>query len=168
MHVPAGFAGVRMQWTPPGAVGHQESPAAHAGGGRAQSHGTQYPTPGSGEVACRGGGLIKGSMSRKTTTKMTAKRTSRKSPGKRMTWTWVLIMFLFISELLFYTYCRVQCVQVGIAISTERGRQRELTALQNSLKIELARLKAPERISVIARKNLGLGMPDPAQIIMVP
>ena len=32
----------------------------------------------------------------------------------------------------------------------------------------LARLKAPERISVIARKNLGLGMPDPAQIIMVP
>ena len=107
-------------------------------------------------------------MSRKTTTKMTAKRTSRKSPGKRMTWTWVLIMFLFISELLFYTYCRVQCVQVGIAISTERGRQRELTALQNSLKIELARLKAPERISVIARKNLGLGMPDPAQIIMVP
>jgi cell division protein FtsL len=91
-----------------------------------------------------------------------------KHPGKRMTWTWVLVLVLFITELLFYTYCRVQFVQVGIAISTQREKQKELTALQNSLKIELARLKAPERISVIARKNLGLGMPDPAQIIMVP
>ena len=99
---------------------------------------------------------------------MAAKPKSKKSRGKRMPWTWVMIMSLFIAELLFYTYCRVQCVQVGIAISTERNRQRELTALQNTLKIELARLKAPERISVIARENLGLGMPDPAQIIMVP
>ena len=99
---------------------------------------------------------------------MAVKSKSKKGTAKRMPWTWVLIMSLFIAELLFYTYCRVQCVQVGIAISTERSRQRELTALQNSLKIELARLKAPERISVIARKNLGLGMPDPAQIIMVP
>lgn len=80
----------------------------------------------------------------------------------------MMILFLFIAELFFYTYCRVQCVQVGIAISAQRGRQQELTALQNRLKIELARLKAPERISVIARKNLGLGMPDPAQIILVP
>ena len=82
--------------------------------------------------------------------------------------TWIMILFLFIGELLFYTYCRVQCVQTGIAISSERRKQAELNALQNSLKIELARLKAPERISVIARKNLGLGMPDPAQIILVP
>ncbi len=79
-----------------------------------------------------------------------------------------MILFLFIGELLFYTYCRVQCVQTGIAISAERRKQEELVALQNSLKIELARLKAPERISVIARKTLGLGMPDPAQIILVP
>jgi cell division protein FtsL len=85
-----------------------------------------------------------------------------------MTWTWVMVLFLFIAELLFSAYCRVQCVQVGIAISSERNKQRELAALQNSLKIELARLKAPERISIIARKNLGLGMPDPAQIVLVP
>ena len=79
-----------------------------------------------------------------------------------------MILSLFIAELLFYTYCRVQSVQVGIAISSERHKQQELIALQNSLKIELARLKAPERISVIAHRNLGLGMPDPAQIILVP
>jgi cell division protein FtsL len=92
----------------------------------------------------------------------------KQKPAKRMTWTWVMVLFLFIGELLFYTYCRVQCVQEGIAISMQRDKHKELSALQNRLKIELARLKAPERISVIARKNLGLGMPDPAQIIMVP
>ncbi len=99
---------------------------------------------------------------------MSAKRKIKKNAVKRMTWTWATILFLFIAELLFYTYCRVQSVQMGIAISSERRRQEELIALQNSLRIELARLKAPERISVIARKSLGLGMPDPAQIILVP
>ncbi len=99
---------------------------------------------------------------------MAAKGKTKNSSARRVPWTWMMILFLFIAELFFYTYCRVQCVQVGIAISAQRGRQQELTALQNRLKIELARLKAPERISVIARKNLGLGMPDPAQIILVP
>ncbi len=99
---------------------------------------------------------------------MAANRKIKSNAPKRMTWTWITILFLFIAELLFYTYCRVQSVQVGIAISSEHRKQEELLALQNSLKIELARLKAPERISVIARKNLGLGMPDPAQIILVP
>lgn len=99
---------------------------------------------------------------------MASNRKHKQKPGKRLTWTWVMVLFLFIGELLFYTYCRVQCVQEGIAISTQQEKHKELSALQNRLKIELARLKAPERISVIARKNLGLGMPDPAQIIMVP
>ncbi len=99
---------------------------------------------------------------------MNAKTKTKKPAVKRMTWTWVMILVLFIGELLFYTYCRVQSVQVGIAISVERNKQKELVALQNSLKIELARLRAPERISVIARKTLGLGMPDPSQIILVP
>ncbi len=81
---------------------------------------------------------------------------------------WGFILTLFIGELLFYTWCRVQCTQAGIAISTERRKQQELTTLANSLKIELARLKAPERISYIARHNLGLDLPDPKQTIMVP
>ncbi len=99
---------------------------------------------------------------------MAAKKKSKKNAFKRVTWSWVMILGLFIAELLFSAYCRVQCVQVGIAISSERNKQNELAALQNSLKIELARLKAPERISIIARKNLGMGMPDPAQIRLVP
>ncbi len=99
---------------------------------------------------------------------MAAKTKRLKRPVKRVPWTWALILSLFLGELLFYTWCRVQCVQVGIAISDERSKQQELKTLQNSLKIELARLKAPKRISRIAQNNLGLGMPDPQQTIAVP
>jgi cell division protein FtsL len=99
---------------------------------------------------------------------MTARRNVHSHPANRRTWVWVLMLALFIGELLFYTWCRVQCTQVGIAISAERRKQQELMTLANSLKIELARLKAPERISYIAKHTLGLDMPDPNQTIMVP
>ena len=94
--------------------------------------------------------------------------TKKKRSAKKMTGIWVLVLALFMGELLFYTWCRVQCVQVGIAISAKRRKAEELNTLRNSLNIELARLKAPERISYIARKKLGLDMPEPSKTIMVP
>lgn len=81
---------------------------------------------------------------------------------------WVGVLSLFIVELLFYTYCRVQCVQTGIAIGQENQKNQELKRLQNNLEIELARLKAPERISHIARNQLALDLPEPGQVIVVP
>lgn len=98
----------------------------------------------------------------------TKKRITKKRTGKRMTGICLLLLALFMGELLFYAWCRMQCVQLGIAISAERRKEAELNTLQNSLKIELARLKAPERISYIARKKLGLDMPEPSKTIMVP
>jgi len=81
---------------------------------------------------------------------------------------WVLLLSLFVGELLFYTWCRVQCVQTGYDTARETRKQKELQALQNSLNIELARLRAPENISRIARAQLSLGMPEPQQIVVVP
>jgi cell division protein FtsL len=92
----------------------------------------------------------------------------KKRSGKNLTGVWVLILALFMGELLFYTWCRVKCVEVGIAISAERRKAEDLNTLHNSLKIELARLKAPERISYIARNKLGLDMPEPSKTILVP
>jgi hypothetical protein len=99
---------------------------------------------------------------------MAANRKIPKVSSKRLTGTWVLILSLFMVELLFYTWCRVQCVEVGIAISQGREKAASLKSLQTSLKIELARLKAPERISYIARTELGLAMPEPEQMIVAP
>ncbi len=98
-----------------------------------------------------------------------APQSKSKSPGgRRPAVVWIAVLSLFIGELLFYTWCRVQCVQAGYAIAHETRKQQELKTMQNSLKIELARLKAPENISRIAREKLGLAMPEPRQIIQVP
>jgi cell division protein FtsL len=99
---------------------------------------------------------------------MAPKRKTAKNSGRAIPWHWILILVLFIGELFFYTWCRVQCVQVGIAISEQRSKQKELVTLQNSLKIELARLKSPEMIMRAANHKLGLAMPAPKQTIVLP
>jgi cell division protein FtsL len=76
-------------------------------------------------------------------------------------------MAVFIVELFFYTWCRVQNVNLGYAINQENARSRELVTLQNNLKIELERLKSPERISRIAEKHIGLVKPSPEQMVII-
>jgi cell division protein FtsL len=77
-------------------------------------------------------------------------------------------MVLFIAELLFYTWSRVQCIRIGYEISAEAEKHENLMALQRNLKIELAHLKSPERIARIAKEELGLIMPGPEQLILLP
>jgi cell division protein FtsL len=81
---------------------------------------------------------------------------------------WGLILAAFIGQLLFYTWCRVQCVQIGYDITVETDKYQRLMALQNSLRIEMARLKSPDRIARIARQELGLKTPGPQQTIVIP
>ena len=80
----------------------------------------------------------------------------------------LLLMFAFIAELLFYTWCRVQYVRVKYEITEQTNRIRKLSAMQDNLKIELARLKSPQRIAKIARTQLGLVTPTPKQTILIP
>ena len=87
---------------------------------------------------------------------------------KRHTGVWIVLMSFFIAELLFYTWCRVQNVRIGYEITHASAQHRQLVAMQNNLKIETAHLKSPERISKIAREQLGLTMPSPKQVIVLP
>lgn len=91
-----------------------------------------------------------------------------KQMKRRIGVVWVALLTIFLGELLLYTWCRVECVQTGYGITTERRKQKELQLLQNSLKIELAHLKAPESVSRIARERLALAVPEPEQIVVVP
>ncbi len=86
---------------------------------------------------------------------------------RRRTWLSILIMALFILELFFYTWCRVQCIGTGYRISQELERQRQLLVFQSRLKIESERLKSPDRIAKIAREKLGLRPPKSEQIIVL-
>ena len=74
-------------------------------------------------------------------------------------------MFVFIFELLFYTWCRVQTTRQGYEINGLQAESRQLMLVQKSLKIELARLKSPDRIARIARDTLGLVTPKTQQVV---
>jgi len=93
---------------------------------------------------------------------------SRPEQKGKLTGVWMLLMSIFIMELLFYTWCRVQNTNYGYEISNETQNQRQLTAYQNNLKIELARLKSPDRIAKIAQEQLGMMMPTTDRTILLP
>jgi cell division protein FtsL len=96
------------------------------------------------------------------------RKTRRKNGDVTKTGIWIIFMAVFIAELFLYTWCRVNCIDVGYDISRETKKQNELIALQNNLKIELASLKSPERISKIAKDQLGLNAPTKSQTIVIP
>jgi cell division protein FtsL len=81
---------------------------------------------------------------------------------------WIVFLAIFIAELLLYAWCRVQYIGVGYDILNASRNHQELASLQNNLKIELASLKSPDRIASIAKKQLGLAMPKPEQMIIIP
>jgi cell division protein FtsL len=81
---------------------------------------------------------------------------------------WVVLLLILMGEFLFYTWCRVQCVRSGYRITAEKKRHKKLLNLQKNLQVELAGLKSPDRIGRIAREQLGLVMPEPKQIIVIP
>ena len=96
-------------------------------------------------------------------------REVRKNNRKpKTTMIWIIFMAIFIAELLIYTWCRVQCVGIGYEISNAAHHLQEHIKLQNNLKIELASLKSPDRIAKIAKNQLGLKTPNPAQVIVIP
>jgi cell division protein FtsL len=96
------------------------------------------------------------------------KRRKKKTRNPRVLAACLIFMGLFIGELLFYTWCRVQSIQIRYEISELGADQDRLVMLQDNLKIELARLKSPQRIAKIAKEQLGLILPTNKQLILIP
>jgi cell division protein FtsL len=96
------------------------------------------------------------------------KRKKRKPRNPKILAACLLFMGLFIAELLFYTWCRVQSIQVRYEISELTADRERMLKLQDNLKIELARLKSPQRIAQIATQQLGLVAPTSKQLIIIP
>lgn len=95
-------------------------------------------------------------------------RESSKIQKKNTLGIWIILLFLFLSELLFYTWCRVQCRRLGFEMTKNVDANRKQMVLQNSLVLEIAHLKSPERISSIARQQLKLEPPSHEQMVVVP
>jgi cell division protein FtsL len=96
------------------------------------------------------------------------KKKKSKQRNPKVTAAFLCMMLVFIIELLFYTWCRVQSVRTKYEITAQTSRIRQLSAMQDNLKIEYARLKSPSRIAKIAKTQLGLITPTSKQMILMP
>ena len=93
---------------------------------------------------------------------------TRRRRNPKLVALWLLLLCALIAELLVYTWVRVQCVRVGYEIALLNRETQRLAELQDNFKVELARLKSPQRITKIAREKLGLTMPAPRQMMVLP
>ena len=65
---------------------------------------------------------------------------------------------------LFYIFQHFRCIDLSFALEDLKAQQVRAAALNSELKLEIANLRDPMRIDVIARKQLGLTQPLPMQV----
>ena len=63
-----------------------------------------------------------------------------------------------------YAWQHFETIQLRYKLESLRSERAQATELNQQLKLEIAGLRAPERIDVIARRQLGLTAPMPGQV----
>lgn len=96
------------------------------------------------------------------------KKTRRERYLVKITAVWVAVLLTCIVEIVFYTWCTVQCTRLKYEIGRQEKSAAGLAAENKALRIEMARLKSPARIMRIAREKLGMVVPETKQVIVVP
>jgi cell division protein FtsL len=100
-------------------------------------------------------------MSRKKNNKSPKEKIASKWRKRRLTTIIVVFLWLLLSGF-GYVWCRVQVVELGYQLSDT-----QLLNDNKKLHLELARLKAPERVQRIAVEQLGLKHPTKDQIVVL-
>jgi cell division protein FtsB len=65
---------------------------------------------------------------------------------------------------MFYIYQHFRCIDLSFQLEDLKGQQMKAAALNSELKLEIAGLRNPMRIDVIARRRLGLTEPMPTHV----
>jgi len=65
---------------------------------------------------------------------------------------------------LFYIFQHFKCIDLSFRLEDLKAQEAQAAALNSELKLEIANLRDPMRIDVIARKQLGLTEPLPTQM----
>jgi cell division protein FtsL len=63
-----------------------------------------------------------------------------------------------------YIYQHFRCIDLSFQLEEVKAKQVEAATLNSSLRLEIASLRNPMRIDVIARRQLGLTEPLPTQV----
>jgi len=76
-----------------------------------------------------------------------------------------LVLGSFVTALfMLYIYQHFRCIDLSFQLEEVKAKQVEAGTLNSSLKLEIASLRNPMRIDVIARRQLGLTEPLPTQV----
>jgi cell division protein FtsL len=79
----------------------------------------------------------------------------------------IIMLFLFMGSSIGYVWSTFESTQIGYNLSQLQKEEMRLRETNRKLKLELAVLKSPQNLEVIATKKLGLGQPSPEQIIVL-
>jgi cell division protein FtsL len=80
---------------------------------------------------------------------------------------YIVAALALMSVLLCYVASHIQMTKLEYQIAEEISRKERLVDEQKKLKVEVATLKSPQRIAVIAREKLQMTHPDKDQVIMI-
>jgi cell division protein FtsL len=105
-------------------------------------------------------------MSKKKKEQSTRKPSTRTWNQRRLSAVIAIFLWLILSGFA-YVWCRVQVVHLGYLLSDVHRTHTQLLNDNKKLHLELARLRAPERVELIAIQQLGLNHPTKDQIIVV-
>jgi cell division protein FtsL len=106
-------------------------------------------------------------MSRAPAKRPSGKSVRRLWPSRRALGSLALFLWL-VGSAFGYVWCRVQVVRLGYQLSEAHRVYSRLLDDNKKLHLELARLRAPERVELIATQQLGLRRPSKGQIVVLP
>jgi cell division protein FtsL len=76
----------------------------------------------------------------------------------------VLLSGIIAAFFMVYIYQHFRCIDLSFQLEDLKAKHLEAASLNSSLKLEIASLRNPMRIDVIARRQLGLTEPLPTQV----
>jgi cell division protein FtsL len=86
-------------------------------------------------------------------------------PAKmRNLWRSVALGGMFAAFCLLYVFQHFRCIDLSFQLETLKAEETKTSGLNSELKLEIAGLRNPMRIDVIARRQLGLTQPLPTQV----
>jgi hypothetical protein len=86
-------------------------------------------------------------------------------PAKmRNLWRSVALGGVVAAFFMLYVFQHFRCIDLSFQLEDLKGQQMKAAALNSELKLEIAGLRNPMRIDVIARRRLGLTEPMPTHV----
>ncbi len=79
----------------------------------------------------------------------------------------IIVTVLLMLVSLFHVWSRVKVVDLNLQIANSTRTLKECEQEKNRLRLEVASLKNPARIEMLAKGELGMALPDDQQVIVV-